>query len=115
MLQFRIVIAAILICAFGTASYAQSGLTPVHKSHKTHSKKVPKADDSSVEDWNLAVPGTSSSSSRKTDLGGNESEGRKKFFEQSTTMDNGGPGGSSGGSYSRSNNGGFMPSMGMSF
>ncbi len=114
MLQFRIVIAAIVLCALGTASYAQSGVTPVHAPHKKHIKKVPKADDSSVEDWDLAVPGASSSSSRKTDLGGNESEGRKKFFEQSTTMDNGGPGGS-GGSYSKSNSGGFMPSMGMSF
>jgi hypothetical protein len=113
MLQIRIVIAALALCALGTASQAQTALAPVHKSHKAHIKKAPKADDSSVENWDIAVPGTASSSSRKADLESNESEGRKKFFQQSTTMDNSGPGAPV--SDGKASTTGFMPSMGMNF
>jgi hypothetical protein len=109
MLQFRIGIAVAFLCAFSTASFAQSAAAPAHASHKTHMKKAPKADNSSVEDWDIAAP----SSSKTTDLGKGDSgsEGRKKFFEQSTTMDNSGPGGSTG----SGKPGGFMPSMGLNF
>jgi hypothetical protein len=111
MLRSRFGIAIALLCVCATGSYAQDTGVPVHKSHKAHTKKVPKADDSSVEDWDIAAPGASS----KADVGsGNESEGRKKFFQQSTTMDNGGPGGGSGGADSKPSTG-FTPSMGLSF
>jgi hypothetical protein len=106
MLQFRIGIAVVFLCAFSTASFAQSVAVPAHASHKTHTKKLPKTSDS-VEDWDIAAP----SSSRTTGLGNGESEGRKKFFEQSTTMDNGGPGAPA----SSKPGGGFTPSMGLSF
>jgi hypothetical protein len=109
MLQFRIGIAVVFLCAFSTASFAQSVAAPPHASHRTHTKKVPKADDSSVENWDIAAPG----SSKTTDLGNGESEGRKKFFEQSTTMDNGGPGGTP--AATSKPGGGFTPSMGLSF
>ncbi len=106
MLQFRIGIAVLFLCALSTASFAQSVAAPAHASHKAHAKKHPKTDDS-VEDWDIAAP----NSSRTTDLGKDDpaSEGRKKFFEQSTTMDNGGPGAPTG------NKTGFTPSMGLSF
>ncbi len=106
MLQFRIGITVVFLCAFSTASFAQSVAAPAHASHKTHAKKHPKANDS-VEDWDIAAP-----SSSRTDLGKDDSasEGRKKFFEQSTTMENGGPGGTPSG-----NKTGFTPSMGLSF
>ena len=107
MLQFRIGIAAVFLCALGATSFAQSVVAPAHASHKTHMKKAPKADDSSVENWDIAAP----SSSKTTDLGNGESEGRKKFFEQSTTMDNGGPGAPA----ASKPGGGFTPSMGLSF
>jgi hypothetical protein len=107
MLQFRIGIAVVFLCALGTASFAQSVAAPAHASHKTHTKKAPKADDSSIENWDIAAP----SSSKTTDLGNGESEGRKKFFEQSTTMDNGGPGAPA----ASKPGGGFTPSMGLSF
>jgi hypothetical protein len=106
MLQFRIGIAVVFLCAFSSASFAQSVAAPAHASHKTHTKKLPKTNDS-VEDWDIAAP----SSSRTTDLGNGESEGRKKFFEQSTTMDNSGPGAPA----ASKPGGAFTPSMGLSF
>ena len=108
MLQFRIGVAVIFLCALCTASFAQSGAVPAHAAHKTHAKKPPKTNDS-VEDWDIAAP----NASKTTDLGKDDpvSEGRKKFFEQSTTLDNGGPGAPAGGKPG----GGFTPSVGLSF
>jgi hypothetical protein len=107
MLWFRIGIAAALLCAFGSASFAQSAGMPAHTPHKVHAKKVPKTNDS-VEDWDIATPGAARPNDISKDP--NVSAGRKKFFDQSTTMDNGGPAGSASGQSS-----GFMPSMGLSF
>ncbi|MEJ0052408.1 MAG: hypothetical protein WDN02_14580 [Methylovirgula sp.] len=108
MLQFRIGIAVVILCALSTASFAQSSGVPTHTAHKAHAKKLPKTNDS-VEDWDIAAP----NSSKTTDLGKDDpvSEGRKKFFEQSTTMDNGGPGAPA----PSKPGGGFTPSMGLSF
>ena len=107
MLRFRIGIAAVLLCAFGSASFAQTAATPAHTPHKAHAKKVSKTNDF-PEDWAIAAPGAARSNNISQDP--NVSAGRKKFFGQSTTMDNGGPAGSSSGQ-----SGGFMPSMGLSF
>ncbi len=107
MARLSIALTAVVLFGFASVAVAQNSPPPGHPPHKTHAKKVEKANDFS-EDWSIAAP-QSGTAHADVNEDPNVAAGRKKFFQQSTTLQNGGPASAGGRS------GGFTPSAGFSF